>query len=328
MADHLFCCICRRRNVLLYVLSMTLLSCAAVPESGAQGRTSYIVVDATHGKILSEYKSEREVPVASLTKVATACVVLDWIDASRGSTSDMMMVSPQAVAGGGANPLGLAPGDRISVRSALHSAMLGSDNVAANTLAEHFGRQMMARAGGRDPMSVFVGQMNALVVSLGMTSTEFTNPSGLDHYGKVGYSSARDMALLTLYALKKPSFNFICSQTERQVTFDRAGQSLSFVVKNTNKLLGTYGVDGVKTGTTQRAGECLIASARKQDKIIPLNENQKRRIPYRIVCVVLNSPDRFGQTAQLIQAGWGQYEAWINGGMPVASAKDLLRLPR
>ncbi|MCB1093724.1 MAG: hypothetical protein KDL87_19445, partial [Verrucomicrobiae bacterium] len=126
--------------------------------------------------------------------------------------------------------------------------------------------------------------------------------------------------------LRNPSFNFIIAQSTRQVTFQRGGQQLSFNVKNTNKLLGQYGIDGGKTGSTQRAGDCLITTARKPDRFVPINATQKRRIPYRLVTVVLASPDRFGQTAGLIQQGWNSYESWIAGGMQVKAPGELLTI--
>ena len=82
-------------------------------------------------------------------------------------------------------------------------------------------------------------------------------------------------------------------------------------------------IDGGKTGSTQRAGDCLITTARKPDRFVPVNATQKRRIPYRLVTVVLASPDRFGQTAGLIQQGWTNYDAWVAGGMQVTQGEIL-----
>ena len=186
---------------------------------------------------------------------------------------------------------------------------------------------MMARIGGRHPIAVFVDQMNALARNQGMSRTRFTNPHGLDHAGNAGHSTARDLARLTFYARKHAHFNFLCSQPQRRVSYTRQGQEKAFVIKNTNKLLGRNGVDGVKTGQTRRAGSCLITSVRLPDKIEDMADGRKRRVPYRLVVVVLGSPDRFGQTSQLINQGWGQYQAWLNGGLLVKDAKELLTDP-
>lgn len=294
----------------------------------AQGNNSYIVVDYTYRKILAENDADRKVPVASLTKIATVVVAMDWLKVSRGDQNQMMTVPQSAGLIGGANPVGMVPGDRIRVRDAMFCAMMVSDNVSAHTLADHFGRQMMARVGAADPVTAFVGQMNALAKMKGMTRTRFRNPSGLDHAGKPGLSTARDIARLTFFAMSKSSFTFICSQKTRMIKYQRGGQALSFNLKNTNDLLGRYHVDGVKTGRTAKAGDCLVASSRRADKIIPLSADKKSRVPYRIFSVVLHSPSRFGQTTQLINNGWAQYDAWLAGGMVVGDhEEEILNVP-
>lgn len=294
-------------------------------DGGAGGSGSSIVVDFTHKKILSSQNADKPRPVASLTKVATASVVFDWLGKTGQDQTGLMLV-PQSVATlGGPNPIGLQPGDAISVRDGLFAALLASDNLAAATLADHFGRLMMREAGGQNPLAVFLDQMNALAATLNMTNTKFTNPHGLDHVGPVGQSTASDMAKLTWYAIQKSAFNFVCSQTERKVSYQRNGQVLAFNLNNTNQLLGQYGIDGVKTGSTSRAGDCLIASARRNDKIVPLGGDRTQRIPYRMFSVVLGSPDRFGETTRLLQSGWAQYDAWLAGGMLVNKPEEILQ---
>lgn len=298
------------------------------PSKGvAQAANPFIVVDANHKKILAQNEADRKVPVASLTKVATALVALDWTDSRRLDKDAVMMVPASAGVMGGANPLGLRPGDQITVRDAVYAAMLASDNVSAETLADHFGRQMLYQTRGRNPVGAFVGQMNALAANLGMDRTQFVNPHGLDHERKYGTSTAADMAKLMIYGLRNPSFNFIIAQTSREISYVRAGQKLGFTINNTNQLLGKFGVDGGKTGSTRRAGDCLIVTARKPDKFIPINGNQKRRIPYRLVTVVLASPDRFGQSRALLDQGWRSYDTWMNTGMRITGPEELLKIP-
>jgi len=310
----------------LYVTPLaTLALFLTVTETvNAQNTNCYIVVDGTHKKILLENDADKRRPIASLTKVATVLVTLDWIDATQGSESAMMIVPSSAGVMGGANPLGMQPGDQITVRDALYGAMLASDNVSAQTLADFIGWQMIRKTGGKDPIKVFVDQMNALAVTLGMDRTKFVNPHGLDHAGPVGLSTARDMGRLALYGLDNTQLNFICQQTERNVSYIRGGKALAFKIKNTNTLLGQHGVDGMKTGRTRKAGDCLITTARKKDRFIPIDEKRKRRIAYRLVTVTMNSPDRFGQSIQLINQGWAAYEAWIAGGMVVKSRSEML----
>ena len=125
-------------------------------------------------------------------------------------------------------------------------------------------------------------------------------------YGTIRYFAAIALfsgllvyLLLTAVA-RSVQFYQVLAQNTRDITYLRGGQPMGFTIKNTNQLLGKYGVDGGKTGSTRRAGDCLIATSRKPDRFVPVNNNQKQRIPYRLVTVVLGSPDRFGQTAGLV----------------------------
>lgn len=306
----------------LAALGLAMLTLAS--EVRGQASASFIVVDATHKKILLAGEPDRKLPIASLTKIATAAVAMDWVDNKQGDRTQPLTV-PYSVGGlGGANPLGLAPGDQITMRDALYSALLASDNAAALTIADNVGREMMQRTGGNDPVAVFVNQMNALAATQGMTRTRFTNPHGLD---AGGYSTAKDLARLTIYAMRNASFNFICSQPSRRIAFTRQGQSMAFDVKNTNQLLGQLGVDGGKTGTTAKAGECLVLTVRKPDRLNDLPGGAKRRIPYRMVIVELASADRFGQGRMLIQQGWNAYENWLAGGLVVKDPEEMLTTP-
>ena len=226
---------------------------------------------------------------------------------------------------GGANPLGMAVGDEITIRDALYSAVIGSDNVAAQTLANLVGYDLVQRAGGRgEPIAAFVAQMNALAETNGCRRTRFTNPHGLDHRRPVPYSTAADMARLAIYAMSKASFTYFCSQKERQVEFRRGGQTQRFLVKNTNQILGKEGIDGVKTGMTSRAGQCLVIGASKPSTVIPLGDGKSRVIPHRLTVVVLGSSDRFGRSLLLLRQGWQRYHAWEAAGRPTGSGDDYL----
>ena len=206
-------------------------------------------------------------------------VVLDWADATGADLNQLAQVPPSAAALQ-PNPFGFRPGDRVSVRDALCCAMMGSDNIAAESLAWHVGADLMARtARGQDPYAVFIKQMNALAANLGMDHTRFLNPHGLDNAGSVPRSTAADMARLTLYALRKPAFVFYTSQRQRKVTYQRADGRQAFLLKNTNEIVGRNGIDGVKTGTTARAGQCLILSASKKPVVVKIAEDNHEVFP-------------------------------------------------
>jgi D-alanyl-D-alanine carboxypeptidase (penicillin-binding protein 5/6) len=279
--------------------------------------SSFIVIDANTGFILAARDENRKVPVASLTKIATAAVVIDWLDLSKNDASQLVTVSPEAAATGGVNPVGLRPGDRLSIRDLLYCALLQSDNIAAAALAHHVGSVLLRTgAQGGSPINAFVFQMNQLAIKLRMRRTRFINPTGLDSGNQAGLSSAGDMARLTQYAIKNSAFRFYVSQKERRIQIFRPEGTSGYMLRNTNQLLGSMGIDGVKTGRTARAGDCLVLSAARE----PESRKEGERFiitPRRLIVVLLNSRDRFAEGAALLRRGWSSYDAWAAQGRPV-----------
>ncbi len=321
-----------RRSALAAVLAAAAASACATPTpTPAQTPVvdAYIVVDFHSKKILSASNATKRRQVASLTKIATAMVALDWAGATGADLGQLATVPPSAAEIGGPNQMGLRPGDRISLRDALYCAVIGSDNWAAETVAAHVGRDLLARSGGGgQPVREFVKQMNNLAAAQGATGTKFTNPHGMDHRGPVPHSTAADVARLAIYAMGKPAFTFFCSQAERKVTVAQAEGERAFVVKNTNKLLGTDGVDGVKTGMTRLAGGCLAISAGEKALVAELPDGRTRVAPRRLVVVVLGAPDRFGTARSLLLRGREKFLAWHEAGRPVREASELLSMPK
>ena len=159
-----------------------------------------------------------------------------------------------------------------------------SDNIAAYTLARS--RRVDAcnrlrplrRIQKSRPVDIFVSQMNALAKQLKMERTRFVNPHGIDVNVKpLPYSTAEDLARLTRYAMNKASFRFYVSQKEAPDLVPARRPRTALSLRNTNELLGTRGIDGVKTGTTARAGECLVLSASRDSEIIK-NGNTRHRL--------------------------------------------------
>jgi len=295
----------------------------------ATAQESSIIVEAHSGKILAAANPEQRRPVASLTKIATALVVLDWAEASQTDLATTAVVPPSAALLAAVNPMGLLPGDRISLRDALYSALMGSDNVAALTLASHVGASLLERRGqSGDPERAFVTEMNQLAGALGMRSTRFVNPHGLDLPRGNGYSTAADMARLSIYSMRKPAFAFFVRQEERRVTFQTAAGAKSFRVVNTNVLLKDKRVRGIKTGSTAAAGECLATCAERDPIVRDLPTGQKSITPRRLIVVVLGSPDRFGHTRGFLNHGWMLFDQWVAAGSVIPDgARDFLRVP-
>src|ERR1700739_2632463 len=147
-----------------------------VSGAGAQTVAAYAVADQTTGYVLDAYKGEEKRQVASLTKIATGKVVLDWASATSTDLAQQVVVPPQAIEeAGGVNPMGLLPNDLISYRDLIYAALMQSDNTAATTLAYYVGAALRP-AGGESmrnlgAVEAFVSQMNALARQLGMERT-------------------------------------------------------------------------------------------------------------------------------------------------------------
>jgi serine-type D-Ala-D-Ala carboxypeptidase (penicillin-binding protein 5/6) len=283
---------------------------------------SYIVVDNQTGMILTSKKPNEKLQVASLTKIATAMVALDWAQLNKADLSQMAVISARAVRAGGINPVGLQEGDSLSLRDLLYTALMASDNVAATALAEFVGARL-PNAEGLAPISNFVSHMNALAHTLGMKRTLFLNPSGSDNVeGTLPYSTASDMARLTRYAYSEADFPFFVSQKSRIIHVFRGGVDMPVELRNTNELLDQEGIDGVKTGRTGRAGDCLILSSERRPEVQRQGESVYVT-PRRLIIVLLGSPDRFGEGIALARQGWSLYEQWTAAGRQIKKNEAL-----
>ena len=283
---------------------------------------AWVIADSTSGFVLDSFNAKREMQIGSITKVATAMVVLDWARTSGEALSELATVPGTVHILQSPNSMGLQPGDTISLRDALYAALLQSDNEAAETLAAHVGRRLGVAKSERDAVVLFVAQMNALARSLGMRNTRFLNPHGLDDLEKkLPYSTAGDVALLTNHGMSQTGFVFYVSQKERKITWTAAmGEQRAYLLKNTNELVGTNGVDGVKTGTTRRAGACLSVSAFRPPESKKVGEDFNIT-PRRLTVVVLNAPSRFEVAKSLLGRGWALHEQWSRAGRPVEVRK-------
>src|SRR5213596_924702 len=309
------------------IILLALLASASVVRSAAAAQ-AYVIAAAQTGYILEEQEPRKKLQVGSLTKIATASVVLDWAEKKSGDLNQVVTIPQAAFVGTSENNIGFQPGDSITLRDLLYAALVQSDNIAAYTLAHHVGSQLgsLLPSEGTSkmtPVDAFVTQMNALAKQLKMERTRFVNPHGIDYQVRpMPFSTAEDMARLTRYAMNKASFRFYVSQKERQISFDRGGHRLNYVVRNTNELLGRNGIDGVKTGRTARAGDCLILSANREPEVV----TQGKAItvyPRHLIVVLLGSTNRFGEGAGLVARGWQLFDQWAASGR-IANPKKLL----
>jgi len=310
-----------------FVLFFAFLASAAILRSAAAAQ-AFIIVDAQTGYIFEEQEPRKKLQIGSLTKIATASVVLDWAERKSGDLNQVVTIPQEAFAGSLENNIGFQPGDSMTLRDLLYAALVQSDNIAAYTLAHHVGSQLgsllPSDAGSKlTPVDAFVAQMNALAKQLKMERTRFVNPHGIDYKVKpLPFSTAEDMARLTRYAMNKASFRFYVSQRQRQISFDRAGHRFNYALRNTNELLGKNGIDGVKTGRSARAGDCLILTSNREPEVV----TQGKAVtvyPRRLIVVLLGSTNRFGEGAGLVQRGWQLYDQWAATGR-LADSKKLL----
>jgi D-alanyl-D-alanine carboxypeptidase len=237
-----------------------------------------LMVDADSGEVLYSKSQQAPLPPASTVKVMTALLALQ-----NGGLQDRVTVSATAANTEGSR-MGLAAGESLSVEELLYGLLLPSGNDAAVALAEHVSGSEEA----------FVEQMNVRAEALGLTQTHFTSAHGLDDPAQT--ISAADLITLTQAALAYPEFAEIVAKASADV----AGHALT----NTNELLASYpGADGIKTGTTDEAGECLAASVTRDG--------------HRVLLALLGSTDRYGDARALLDyaaAGWQWRPLTLAGG--------------
>ncbi|GAA5055065.1 D-alanyl-D-alanine carboxypeptidase family protein [Nocardia callitridis] len=221
------------------------------------------LAEANTGLIVWSRQQDARVPIASITKVMTAVVVLESGDLDRPITVSHSAVDYAATHGG--STAGLAPGEVLTARQLLYALMLPSACDAAYALAEAYGP-------GQDG---FLAKMNATAQRLGMSNTYFSDPSGLpvpDDYST--YSTPADLLKLGRHAMTNPIFRDIAQSPIHHQPAGPANRH--HVWESTNGLLGEYpGATGIKTGSTDAAGTCLLFEATRGGQ--------------RLIGVVLNS---------------------------------------
>lgn len=226
-------------------------------ELSAKAALSY---DLTTNSMIFSHNADEKLPIASLTKIMTAIVALE-----NEQENDKITISHEA-ATIGEDSMGLTEGETLTLNELLHGLFLQSGNDAAEAIAD-------ASPYGRDN---FIHLMNKKAEDLGLASTHFTNPSGLEGDGNQ-YSTAHDLLVITRYALEKPT---IANIVQQPYYFIPAGEGhKGYELNNETNLLTSYpGVKGVKTGFTNEAGLCLITYLDyKGHKIIAVLLNSQNR---------------------------------------------------
>ncbi len=241
-------------------------SAPAAPETSAGAA---ILIHADTGEALYEHNADERMLIASTTKIMTALVVLE------NCSEDESVKIDARSAGMEGSSMYICEGEEYTVGELLYGLMLASGNDAASALAIH-------AAGSEE---AFAALMNEKAAELGLEDTHFANPHGLDAADH--YSTARDMARITAYAMENEAFARIAG-SRRAVVHGRE-------IYNHNRLLGEYpGCIGVKTGYTMAAGRALVSCAERDGA--------------RYICVTLSDRDDWRDHSALYDWAFGSYE--------------------
>ena len=242
--------------------------------------TSAILMEAATGSVLYEHNADTPLPPASVTKVMTLLLVMEAIDGGKINYSDMVSASAHACSMGGSQ-IYLKEGELMSVEELLKSVVIASANDAAVALAEYV-------AGSEE---AFVSLMNEKAKKLGMINTNFENTNGLDDTATAHYTSARDIAIMSRELIKHKKileYSSIWMDTIRDGAFG---------LTNTNRLVRFYkGANGLKTGSTSKAGFCITATAERDGMTL--------------ICVIMNAPTRDirnNSATKLLDFGFSNY---------------------
>ncbi|MDD3023229.1 MAG: D-alanyl-D-alanine carboxypeptidase, partial [Syntrophomonadaceae bacterium] len=237
------------------------------------GSKYYCLMDAETGQVIISKNMEEIRQVASTTKMLTAILTMEYADLNEiAEVSQYADHTPEFT-------IGLRAGQKVAVGELLKVSLIRSSNDAAVVLAEHV-------AGNEE---LFAHLMSKKAFASGAMVTHFRNASGLPD--NEHYSTAYDLAQIGRYALSDPTIKKLVAT--RQSEFKHPGYLKPLTINNTNGLLGSYpGADGIKTGTANAAGKCLVASASRQGR--------------QLIAVVLKSPDRNGDCIRLLDYGFKQ----------------------
>lgn len=233
------------------------------------------VVETSSNRVLYEKNKSEIMPMASTTKIMTAITAIE----NCKDLDEVFEVSPKSIGVSGTS-IYLRKGEEMSTRDLLYGLMLVSGNDASVAIAEHISGST------KD----FVALMNKTARKIGAFDSHFDNTHGLD--SKTHYTSAYDLAIITSYALKNPTFKEIVS-TQNAKIVNSAGKTR--YLRNKNKLLFSLdGCCGVKTGFTNDAGRCLVSACEREGMTV--------------VCVVLNCGPMFEESKTLLEKAMNEYK--------------------
>lgn len=279
---------------IILILSIYIQPVGAAPEVPPEAfvnACSAIVYDLDNDAILFEQNADQPIPPASLTKVLSMFLAMDFLKEGHATLNTPVYISRNAASAGGSS-MGVKTGERVNFGKLLLGMAVSSGNDASHAIAEHVGGSAGA----------FVRMMNAKAQSLGMNDSHFVNPHGLPATGQ--YTTARDMLTLArAYLLNYPQ----ALELHNTKLLTHAG----YTSWNKNPLLGQYpGADGLKTGWIRASGYNLIFTASRNG--------------HRLLAVIMGAPDvgaRGAEACRLLDAG---FMVCGNNAVSIAAALDTL----
>lgn len=300
-------------RIFILVLSLTIFAGEAsaqsvlIPSPPQIAGSSWMLMDPLSGRVIMEQNSDERLPPASLTKMMTAYIVERELDEGRIAMNDMVPISVKAWRTEGSRTF-VQEGTTVPVETLLKGVIIQSGNDASVALAEYI-------AGSED---AFVDIMNQQAKELGMDNTQFQNATGLP--AENHYSTAEDMAILARAIIEDYPENYPL-YAEKHFTYNNIRQP------NRNTLLWRDdSVDGLKTGHTEEAGYCLVASAKRDQTrmiatVMGTNSEDARA---QEVQKMLNYGFRYYETERLFRGGqelvesrvWGGDQDQVSVGMP------------
>lgn len=258
-----------KRITIVAGIAVALSFCNLIPKTFANADgVAEIAMELNSGLIMHEKCADKQLPMASTTKIMSALIIAEDCD-----LSEVITVPDQAVGIEGSS-IYLKYGEQISIKDLLYGLMLRSGNDSACALAIHHSGSV----------EKFVEKMNERAKEIGAKDTHFANPSGLPD--NTHYTTARDLCNIARTAMQNEVFREVVG------TKNYSGDFRVFV--NKNKLLTNLdGANGVKTGYTEKAGRCLVSSAERDGM--------------DVVCVVLNCYDMFERSQKIIENCFSSY---------------------
>ena len=253
---------------------------------------SALLMEAKTGAVLYAHNENSSASPASVTKIMTLLLVMEALDSGALSLDEEISISQNASSMGGSQVF-LKEGERMSAEELIKCTVIASANDAAVALAE--------RVSGS--VDAFVKDMNKRASELEMVNTHFDNPTGLDDTTDDNYTSAMDIAVMSRELLKYPIITKYSSMWQDSI---RDGE---FTLTNTNRLVRYYdGCNGLKTGSTDKAGYCISASAKRGDM--------------QLVAVVMGADTRDNRNEiarELLDLGFANYTVYTEGEATVES---------